>query len=259
MTATPVATSVPATRDFGAARHVVAVLRLLFVNKRQLLYTPIGGQIAIFLLNYAIWWIIIVSAGANPGNHPKIHLEYSGAVLYTFVFAMIIAVQAMLRTFPFSLGFGVTRRDFYLGSSVAFVILAAIFAAVVTLLGSIELATNGWGIGGYLFAPAYFSDSFWLARFAVYFLLLLFLMFLGAVVAAIYMRWRAFGVSLFFILLGVVIVAAIAVIALTHEWTAVWGWVDRTGAFGLVVWSLIPTAISAVGGFLVLRRATPKS
>ena len=259
MTAATATTSAAPSREFGAARHIIAVLRLLFVNKTQLLYTPIGGQIAIFLLNYAIWWIIVVAAGANPGDHPNIHLEYSGAVLYTFVFAMIIAVQAMLRTFPFSLGFGVTRRDFYLGASAAFVILAATFAAVVTLLGSIELATKGWGIGGYLFAPAYFSDTFWLARFAVYFLLLLFLMFVGAVVSAIYMRWRAFGVSLFFILLGVVIVAAIAVITLTHEWDAVWGWVNRTGPFGLVVWSLVPTVVCAVGGFLVLRRATPKS
>jgi hypothetical protein len=257
MTATAI-TTIPTHRS-ESARHIGAVIRLLFVNKRQLLYTPIGGQIAIFLLNYAIWWVIVVAAGATPGNHPHIQLQYSGAVLYTFVFAMIIAVQVMLRTFPFSLGFGVTRRDFYLGSAAAFVLLAAIFSAVVTLLGSIELATKGWGIGGYLFAPAYFSDTFWLARFAVFLLLFLFLMFLGALVAAIYMRWRSFGVSLFFILLAVAIVAAISVITLTHEWDFVWGWVNRTGAFGLVVWSLVPTAICAVGGFLVLRRATPKS
>jgi hypothetical protein len=250
--------AVPATRP-SPTRYIGAVVRLLFVNKTQLLYTPIGGMAAIFLLNYAIWWIIVVAAGATPGHHPHIHLQYSGAVLYIFIFAMIIAIQVILRTFPFSLGFGVTRRDFYLGATVSFVALATLFSAFITALGSLEEATKGWGIGGYLFAPAYFSDRFWLVRFVTYLLLFLFLMFVGAVVATIYMRWRAIGVSLFFILLGVAIVAAIAVIALSHSWDAVGGWLSQAGSFGLVLWSLVPTAIAAVAGFLVLRRATPKS
>lgn len=244
------------SRSYESPRRILAVLRLLFVNKVQILYTPLAALGAIFLLNLAIWWIIIA---ASPNNRGSIHLGYSGAVSYIYVYAIIIAVQTLLRTFPFSLGFGVTRRDFYLGATLTFVVLSTIFAAVLTIMSSIEIATNGWGVGGQMFAPVYFTNPFWLARFVMYLLVFLFCLFVGSVIATIYVRWRAFGIVVFFASLAVVLVAAIAEVTLNHQWNAVGNWFATTGAFGIVLWTLVPTAISAAGGFLFLRRATPKS
>jgi hypothetical protein len=251
-------TSVAATlsRNYESPRRILAVLRLLFVNKVQILYTPLAALGGIFLLNLAIWWIIIA---ASPNNRGSIHLGYSGAVSYIYVYAIIIAVQTLLRTFPFSLGFGVTRRDFYLGAAATFVVLSTIFAAVLTIMSSIEIATNGWGVGGQMFAPVYFTNSFWLARFVMYLLVFLFCLFVGSVIATIYVRWRALGIVVFFASLAVLIVAAVAEVTLDHQWNAVGSWFATTGTFGIVLWTLVPTAISAVGGFLFLRRATPKS
>lgn len=253
-----IATAVHATpvHRNESVRHIRAVFRLLFVNKLQVLYTPLGGLFAIFLLNLTIWWIIIA---ADSGNRGTVHLGYSGAVFYIYVYAMVVAIQIVLRTFPFSLGFGVTRRDFYLGAALAFVAISLLFAVVLTIMSAIEITTNGWGVGGRLFAPIYFTNSFWLARLVMYFLVFLFCLFVGAVIATLYMRWRALGITVFFVAFAVVIVAAIAAVTLSHQWGVVGNWFATTGTFGLVLWTLVPTAISAVGGYLVLRRATPKS
>jgi hypothetical protein len=251
---TAIAQTTAPLHRFESARHVLAVTRLIFVNKVQILYVPLAALGAIFLLNLAIWWIIIIASGDRGVNH----LGYSGAVSYIYIYGLIIAVQSIVRTFPFSLGFGVTRRDFYLGSALAFVVVSLIFAVVLTIMSSIEIATGGWGVGGRMFAPVYFTNGFWLARFVMYFLVFLFCMFVGSVVAVIYVRWRALGVSVFFIALGVVIVAAIAEITLNHQWGDVGSWFATTGALGIVAWTLVPSGVSAIGGFLALRRATPK-
>jgi hypothetical protein len=93
----------------------------------------------------------------------------------------------------------------------------------------------------------------------MYLLVFLFCLFVGSVVATIYMRWRAIGVSAFFAILGVLIVAAVAEVTLGHQWGDVGNWFATTGTFGVVLWTLVPSAIAGIGGFLILRRATPKS
>jgi len=243
------------SRSSEPLHHVLAVTRLLFVNKVQIIYTPLIALGGIFLLNLAIWWIIIIASGNTGVNH----LGYSGAASYIYVYAIIIAVQVILRTFPFSLGFGVTRRNFYLGAVVAFLLLSVGFAAVLTIMSSIEIATHGWGVGGRMFAPLYFTNAFWLARFAMYFLVFLFCLFVGSVIATIYLRWRALGITVFFALLAIVIVAAIAEVTIGHQWPSIGSWFRTTGTLGVVAWTLVPSVIAAFGGFFVLRRTTPKS
>lgn len=244
--------AVPGTRS-NASHHILAVVRLLFVNKVQLIYTPLLGQLGVFLLNYAIWWVIRAADGKTA------HLQYSGALGYIYVFSLVVAIQVILRTFPFSLGFGVTRRNFYVGTVLTFFVLSLFFSAVITVLGTIEIATNGWGLGGYLFAPAYFTNSFWLLRFVMYVCLFLFMFFVGAVFATVYMRWRAIGLLIFFFSLAVVLVGGIALVTLEYQWPAVGNWFVSNGTLGVVLWTLVPTAVAAIAGFLVLRKATPKN
>ena len=254
---TTIASPVVTTNSrFEAGRRILAVTRLHFVNRVQILYTPLLALAAIFLLNYAIWWIVIAANSSSQGTN---HLGYSGAVSYIYIYGIVIAVQSTLRTFPFSLGFGVTRRDYYLGSALAFVTLSTLFAVVLTVMSVIEIATNGWGVGGRMFAPVYFTNSFWLARFVMYLLVFLFCLFVGTVIATVYMRWRATGIFVFFLCLGIVLLGAIAWITVAHGWPGVGNWFATTGTFGIVLWTLVPSAVSAAGGLLIIRRATPKA
>jgi hypothetical protein len=252
--------ALPASRPNESMRRILAVTKLHFVNRFQILYLPLIVLGAIFLLNLAIWWIIIESTGGNaPGNHTANHLGYSGAVSYIYVYGIVISVQAISRTFPFSLGFGVTRRDFYLGSVLAFVVLSFAFALVLTIMSVIEIATNGWGLGGRMFAPVWFTSDSWLLRFVMYLCAFLFLLFIGTAGAAFYVRWRATGLTAFFGIIAIIALAAIAYFTLAHQWPAVGPWIDRSGPVGITVWLLVPAAVFAVAGFFVLRRATPKN
>lgn len=72
---------------------------------------------------------------------------------------MVVAIQVLNLTFPFALGYGVARRDFYLGTTLSFVMLSVGYGALLTVLGYIEEATGGWGLGGKLFTAIYFSDG----------------------------------------------------------------------------------------------------
>ena len=43
------------------------------------------------------------------------------------------------------------------------------------------------------------------------------------------------------------------------SWPAVGEWFAAMGPIGVVAWLLVPTALAAVAGYFILRRATPKS
>jgi hypothetical protein len=98
-------------------------------------------------------------------------------------------------TFPFALSYGATRRDYWLGSSVTFELLSAMYAIGITLLGVIERATDGWGLGGHMFTPIYFGDVWWQRRLIFFFFGLLFFFFVGSAIAAVWVRWNVTGVG----------------------------------------------------------------
>jgi hypothetical protein len=257
---TAIAQTLPASRSNESLRRILAVTKLHFVNRFQIVYLPLIVLGAIFLINLAIWWIIVESTGGiNSADRSTTHLGYSGAVSYIYVYGIVIAVQAISRTFPFSLGFGVTRRDFYLGSALAFVVLSFGFAIVLTIMSVIEIATNGWGVGGRMFAPLFFTNSFWLLRFVMYFCAFLFLLFIGTAGATFFVRWRATGLTVFFGIIAVLLLAAVAYFTLGHQWPTVGSWFTQSGPVGVTLWLLLPAAICGVAGFLVIRRATPKN
>jgi hypothetical protein len=242
--------------------RIVSVMRLHLVNRFAVLGLPWMILGFIFLVNIAIWWIIFssVSDAADRADVSE-GLQYSGASFYIFVYMMVLGVQAIAMTFPFALGYSVTRRDFWVGTSLNFVLLSAIYSAGMTILAAIEVATNGWGFGGRMFTALYFGgpDVAWYERFFLYFATFLFFFFVGAAVATIYQRWRVYGMVVFFAALSLLVVGAIALVTFTQNWPAVGEWFATNGASGVVAWSLVPTAVSALVGYLLLRRTTPKN
>ena len=248
----------PATGRTTLSR-VLAVVKLQFTNPWGVLILPWLILIAILVMNIAIWWIIFTSA-ATDADRADIRegLLYGGAGSYIFVYMLVVAVQAINGYFPFALGFGVTRRNYYLGVALFFVIIAVIFTVGMSILGAIEEATDGWGMGGRMFTAAYFGEN-WVERGFIYFTLLLFFFFVGSTVAAIYVRYRATGMTFFWLALSLALIVVGAIITLTQGWGAVGGWFADTGLVGSYAWSLVLTAIAAVSGYAVLRRATPKS
>ncbi len=254
------------TRPASAAAHgagrILPVARLHVVNRLQVLVVPALILLFILAVNMVIWWLILRSI-TDPADRADAQegLQYSGASFYVFVYAVVIGVQAVAYAFPYALGMSVTRRDFWLGSALAFVGLSAVYSAFITLLAVIEQLTNGWGLGGRMFTVLYFggADAPWYERFLLFFAAFLFCFFVGAMVSTLYQRWRVNGMLVFFAGLTVLVLGGIVLTTLTDSWPAVGAFFVAAGPGGLVAWSLVITALAAVVGFVVLRRSTPKN
>lgn len=240
--------------------RLTRIVKLNLTNPWTTIILPWIIIAAIFALSYSISVIIFANLGPEASGNAGEGLQYSGASSWIFVYMMVIAVQSMNLTFPLALGYGVTRRDFYLGSSLTFVLLAAMYAVGLTILAQIEAATGGWGIGHRMFTAIYFggTDVEWWSRLLTFFFILLFFFFLGASVATLYVRWKATGLVFYFISLGAVVVGAIALLTYTETWGLV-GDFFSLGALGVSAWLLVPTALAGLAGYLVLRRATPRT
>ena len=242
----------------SAARRILNVVRLHLTNPWTTIILPWFILIAILLANIAIWWLILSNTPTADIADVRDGLGYSGASTYIFVYIMVVAVQAIAVTFPFALGYGVTRRDYYLGTALTFLGLSAMFSVGLTILSLIEEATDGWGLGGRMFTTFYYGDG-WPQRLFIYFTAFLFFFSVGMAAASIWVRWKANGLIAFFVGLGVIVIGGAALLTLTQNWPAFGAFFANAGFVGSFAWSLVISAIAAIGGFFILRRATPKS
>lgn len=235
------------------------IVRLHLANPWTTLYWPwiIAGLI--YIANWAIAWVLRTSLPAQAQEQASDGLSFNGGGGFIFVYMMVVAIQAISITFPFALGYGVTRRDFFAGSALTFVLLSLFYTVAMTALSLVEDATDGWGVGLRLLSGALFGDGGWPLRFVITLSLFLFFFFFGSMIAAIWVRWKATGVSAFFVVFGLVVVGAVVLITLTSSWGAVGAFFVHWGFLGSFLWLLVPTAISAMVGFLILRRATPQA
>ena len=241
--------------------RITRIVKLNLTNPWTTIILPWIIILSIFALSWGIWLIVFTNIDPGDVGNASEGMQYSGASSWIFVYMMVLAVQAMNLTFPLALGYGVTRRDFYLGSTLTFVLLSVMYAVGLTILAGIEEATGGWGIGGSMFTAIYFGgpELAWWMRLPIFFFILLFFFFIGAAVATLYVRWKANGLVGFFIALGLLVVGAVALFTYTGTWHLVGEFFATNQALGVTAWLLVPTVLAGIAGFFVLRRATPRS
>jgi len=250
----------PAARPLS--RRLGNVIRLHMANPFTIFLTPLLVVSAIFAINWMIWWIIRTLTPNDPDSVANVSagFQYSGATLWIFVYMMVIAIMAMNLTFSFALGFGSTRRDFIVGSGLTFMGLAAAYSVVYILLAAVEAWTGGWGVGGSMFNSIYFGiDSPWWLRLFHVFALFVFFFAIGSAFGAMYVRYKARGLILFFSVLSIGILGGAALLTVSGSWPAVGTFFATVGFTGAYALSLIVSAIAGLAGYLILRRATPRS
>ncbi|OJX70102.1 MAG: hypothetical protein BGO95_03535 [Micrococcales bacterium 73-13] len=251
-------TAVPADTRAGGPSRILAVFRFHFVNPTIVAWMPLGITGIIFAMNWAIWFIVH-TATTEGGEEMSNGTSWSGASMFIFVWLLVLAVQAMNRTFHLALGLGATRRDYYLGTVAALLVACAGWAIVFGVLGLVEDATGGWGLNGHMFASVYFGDDGPFARTWYVFLLMLFFASLGLVAGALWVRWRTWGILGFGVVLGFLLIGGLAWIALTNAWAQVGAFFAGLGFAGAYPLLLIPVVVAGLLGFLALRRATARS
>lgn len=239
--------------------RILSVVKLHLANPWTTIIFPWIVMLTILALTVLVWMLVLANI-PDPTDRMNARegFGYSGSSGFIFVYMIVVAVQSINTMFPFAQGYGVTRRNFALGTGLYFVLLSAFYSAGLTILSVIEDATDGWGVGGSLFSVGYFGDTP-AQRLFVFFAILLLFFFSGSAIATIYVRWKAFGITTFFIALGFFIVGLGALLTWVEGWDDVFSWFATTGLVGSFAWSLVVSALAALGGYAVLRRVTPKN
>lgn len=250
----PVAESVSRVRP----NEIWRIVRLHAVNPSVFFGVPwiiLGSAWAVTMVI-----ALIIRGAAGPGATADMTegMGYSWAVLSPQWYLVVVGVQAIAYTFSFALGFGATRRDFWLGTGLMFLLVSVEMSIAIATLVQVELATNGWGIGAAMFSSLWYGQEGWLVDFYTTFALQMLVLFIGAGATTVYMRWRARGMLIAALGAVVLLLGAIAIATFTDSWPSIFMWFGGIGIVGTFTVVLGLAAVCAVAGFLVIRRATPR-
>ena len=253
MTAVATSTAVSTNARFRP-HEILRIVRLHTVNPSIFFGVPwliLGGAWAITMV------IALILRGAGISDDAD-GFRYSWAVLSPQWYLVVVGVQAVAATFPVALGFGATRRDYWLGTGLMFLFVSFEMAVAIATLVQIEKATNGWGIGAGMFDALWYGQSGWLFDFFSTFALQLLVLFIGASITTVYMRWRMKGMLTLLFGGVALILAVIATLTFTESWPALVDWFASIGLVGIFSLLLVKALGWAVVGFFVIRRATPR-
>ena len=119
------------------------------------------------------------------------------------------------------------------------------YAAGIAVLAQVERITDGWGLGGRFFAPWFLADlpawQLWYLNAVVG---LLFAM-IGAVAAAVWVRWKAVGLYTFFFLAALLVIGAAWLMGVTESWVPLGRYLSTHEPALIVTWTLPVTALCA--------------
>jgi hypothetical protein len=206
--------------------RVLQAARLHLVNPLVILGIPWLIVGVSFAVNIAVWHL--TPAGEADGS-------FSGGVLALYFTVLVVYAQAVTQLLPFAMGVGLSRRAFYLGTTVVAVVQALLYGLALAVLAALERATGGWGTNLDFWAPGPFAVGNVALQILVYAAPMLAFMFVGISLGVTQKRWGPAGVW------GVMIGALLAVGLLAvlfgwlGFWAVVWGWLTEQTLVTLAV------------------------
>lgn len=233
--------------------RVAAVTRLHLARRINVLVVPLIITAVVFVVTVVIQVAIQrATAGGSTAADYAAGARLNPAIAWAQTgYFVALGVSTVASTFPLAASLGTTRRDFALGTTLAHLLTSLYLTAVFTALLGLELLTDHWFGGFYVFDvgllgagdPATFA-----ATIAVSSLLCL---SIGSVFGAAWLRFGprgplAISLATVLVLAVVLLVAVPSFDALT---TAFRPWWLVVGAAALIV-------LSVGGTFAFLRRAS---
>jgi hypothetical protein len=222
-----------------ASKRISKVVQLNFLNPWPCFITP---WIILGILMMATYLLGITGLAG---------LSADGVILFRpayflLVYLFVIANQTFYHQFPLALSYGVTRKDFYLGSLISSCVTSLMFAVGAMLIALImgDVAID---------EPAALSQQGLLLLWAF-----LSVQSLGITLTSLYLRWRAVGVGSFFIATAALVTAFLFVDGLRGDWDLMprFFFEAEQLAIGWTIATALTTAL-ALAGYWLIRRATP--
>ncbi|MDH6281768.1 ABC transporter permease [Prescottella agglutinans] len=248
MTATISTTSTePVPASYAGFGRILAIARIHFVAWPILIAAPLAILALTFAINFAIF--ALIDSGGE--THP------TGAILSLYGFVVAFYAGAMTQTFPFALGLGATRRQFFVSTVAVAVAQSFGFAVLFQVLSVIEAATDGWGVYMRMFGILRYATDSALLEFATLFASLLLTTAVSIAFGAVYQRWKTPG----FLIAGISVVGLLGLAAVLLTWA---GWWPSVGSWLLdaprvLVLAALPVGVSVAtiaASWAIVRRAT---
>ena len=225
----------------------------LHLNKRQVtflipLYITLMVAAVSVLISLIAW-----RSGSQPGsdgwvtgsrNNPGIAYSLPGFLVY-------LGVQSIATTFPFALTLGATRRAFTAGTLTWAAMVSAYLALMVAALTLLELATNHWFVGFYMFDIYILGTGNIPLLLAIVFLGTLTSLTIGGVFGAAWVRFGSNGPRTLGIALGLII--AVTALLIVPAWPDL---VDGFQLWWLAAVAVGVIAASSIASWALLRSAT---
>lgn len=231
--------------------RVLTAARLNLVDARQRIGGPWLILLVIFAVNLAVFWAVRATTGGDDGVG-------TGAFAAFFIIVASGYLVAMTQVMPFALSLGITRRHFFAGTSLTMAVESLLHAVLLTVLQRVEQATDGWGLRVEFFTMGFLGQPNVVTQVMAYFVPLLTTGFAFIAIGATFRRWGQIGIWTLGVA-GVLLVGGlITLITMWGAWSAVGRFFAETPTIALVAgYPLVPAAVAAAAGYLVVRRATP--
>ncbi len=225
----------------------------LHLNKREATFAVplyITGMVALIsVLISVLFW----RAGSLPGTSEWVESSrMNPGMMYGLAgFLVYLGVQSVATTFPFALTLGATRRSFAGGTLLWNIIMSAYLAIVFAAMLMLELLTNHWFAGFYIFDIYILGAGDVGLLVPIVFLSTLFLLTVGGVFGASWVRFGSRGPLAIGIGVGLVIVLALIIVipqgpAILAAFELWW----------LAVAAVVAVLASSLGTWALLRSAT---
>jgi hypothetical protein len=212
-------------------------------------------------LNYVIlpWAVLafafvvdLVILDLIPAGHTA-H-RYVGGLASIFVLSFVLGVFSVARSLPFALALGISRRSYYLGTTLLAVAFGAVAGVVVAVGQAVERASGGWGIDMGFFRVPYILDGPWYLTWCTSFVTITLLFGYGIWYGLVYRRWSLVGLSAFVAGQVLVLLAGALAVTWTHAWHDVGRFFTTLSAAGLTGLLAVLAAVLLAGGFTTIRR-----
>jgi hypothetical protein len=205
------------------------------------------------LLGFGFVVDVVVLKLTPAGHSPNRWVGGLGAI---YVLVFVLGVQSVARSLPYALSLGITRRAYYVGTT----LLAAVFGAGYGLLIAIgqvlERATDGWGFKMAFFRVPYILDGAWYLTWLTAGVVCALLFVLGTWFGLAFRRWGLVGaIGLAAALISVLVLGA-AVATWTSAWASLGHFFTTLSAAGLTELLLVLAVALGSGALVTIRRIT---
>ncbi|WP_111719766.1 hypothetical protein [Homoserinimonas sp. OAct 916] len=225
----------------------------LHLNKREATFAvPLYITAMVAVISVLIS-LLFLRAGSVPGSAEWIESSRMnpGMIYALSGFLVYLGVQSVATTFPFALTLGSTRRSFAAGTLVWNVIMSAYLAVVFAVMLMLELATNHWFAGFYIFDIIVLGAGDLRLLIPIVFLSTLLLLTVGGVFGASWVRYGANGPVVLGVGIGIVIILALIVLipqlpSMLASFELWW----------LAIAAVVAILASSLGTWTLLRSAT---